>query len=89
MQKVISPICPICKSGANCYWRNVGGKDYDDEFTLFCPKCSHIERKIKYGGSPFAEERITVCPFCGKPFDAHETTPPELCDFPQGGGVNV
>jgi len=69
------PKCPKCGAEAECFWRDVGGVEYYDEYTLVCENCGHVEKEIEYGGSPIAGNWVTCCPFCGKEYFRHPETP--------------
>ena len=71
-------ICAGCGSQAECFHRDLAGEDYNDEYTLYCKHCGHIERQTRYGGSSFASNWRTECPYCGVDCVAHESAPREL-----------
>ena len=83
-EKIRGRLCPECGAAGRCYYVDVGGVDYVDEYTLHCPDCGKITRETKSGGSPivpnvnFPPGLVTTCPFCGRTYSEHGATPKEL-----------
>lgn len=70
--------CSKCGAFAKCYCRDVGGVNYEDEYTLHCENCGHTERESIPGGSPTQQNWPTKCPFCHRPNNEHPKTPKKL-----------
>lgn len=64
--------CQNCGSTfIHCYHREVGGVDYEDEYTIFCKSCKYTDNKTLSGGSPVSGNWETDCPYCGKSCHGH------------------
>ncbi len=74
------PTCPKCAGPAKCFRRDIGGVNYEDEYTLECPVCGTVGRQTEYGGSFSSDDSVTTCPFCRKPYFVH--------DVPTGTNTN-